>query len=190
MYRSLQTDILTAEDDPCNETSEVCTRGKLKGCFRGDYDQWHSCGSTCCSITSKIQTSIKGSYGVLNSWKSLEVCPAIFQTWKKSGKMLKSLEFFFFFSNLQQELYKWFFFSFWSNLIQSSPYVFTASWKIFVPAFFKVCINHLFDNLESGKRNHCFGKKVSKKSWILDPKICTNPVYSKDGEQLVLLVIG
>ena len=97
MYRSLQTDILTAEDDPCNETSEVCTRGKLKGCFRGDYDQWHSCGSTCCSITSKIQTSIKGSYGVLNSWKSLEVCPAIFQIWKKSGKMLKSLEFIFYF---------------------------------------------------------------------------------------------
>ena len=111
MYRSLQTDILTAEDDPRNETSEVCSRGKLKGCFRGDYDQWHSCGCTCCSITSKIQTSIKGSYGVLNSLKSLEVCPAIFQTWKKSGKMLKSLEFFFF-SNLQQELYKWFFFRF------------------------------------------------------------------------------
>ena len=83
-----------------------------------------------------------------------------------------------------------FLFSFWSNLIQSSPYVFTASWKIFVPAFFKVCINHLFDNLESGKRNYCFGNEVSKKSWILDPKICTNPVYSKNGEQLVLLVIG
>ena len=62
------------------------------------------------------------------------------------------------------------FFSFWSNLIQSRPYVFTASWKIFVPAFFKVCINHLFDNLESGKRNYCFGKKVSKKSWILVQK--------------------
>ena len=27
-----------------------------------------------------------GSYRVLNSWKSLEICPAIFQTWKKSGK--------------------------------------------------------------------------------------------------------
>ena len=31
--------------------------------------------------------------------------------------------------------------------------------KSFVPAFFKVSIDHLFDNLESGKRNHYFGKK-------------------------------
>ena len=36
--------------------------------------------------------------------------------------------------------------------------------KSFVPAFFKVSIDHLFDNLESGKRNHCFGKKVWEKS--------------------------
>ena len=28
----------------------------------------------------------QGSYRVLNSWKSLDICPAIFQTWKKSGK--------------------------------------------------------------------------------------------------------
>ena len=41
--------------------------------------------------------------------------------------------------------------------------------------FFKVYIDHLFDNLESGKKNHCFGKKVWKKSWILTPRICTNP---------------
>ena len=30
--------------------------------------------------------------------------------------------------------------------------------KRFVPAFFKVSIDQLFDNLESGKRNYCFGK--------------------------------
>ena len=36
---------------------------------------------------------------------------------------------------------------------------------------------HLFDNLESGKRNDCFGKKSGKKSRILDSKICGNPVY-------------
>ena len=29
--------------------------------------------------------------------------------------------------------------------------------KSFVPAFFKGYIDHLFDNLESGKRNYCFG---------------------------------
>ena len=39
--------------------------------------------------------------------------------------------------------------------------------KSFVPAvFFTVYIDHLFDNLESGKRNHCFGITV----W----KNCTN----------------
>ena len=36
--------------------------------------------------------------------------------------------------------------------------------KSFVPVFFKVSIDHLFDNLESRKINNCFGKKVWKKS--------------------------
>ena len=40
--------------------------------------------------------------------------------------------------------------------------------------FLKVSTAHLFDNLESGKRNFCFEKSLEK-SWILDPKICTNP---------------
>ena len=34
--------------------------------------------------------------------------------------------------------------------------------KSFVPAFFKVSIDHLFDNLESGKRNYCFQKNSRK----------------------------
>ena len=40
--------------------------------------------------------------------------------------------------------------------------------KKFVPAFFKVSIDHLFDNLESEKRNNCFGKKSAKslEFWI------------------------
>ena len=98
--------------------------------------------------------------------------------------MVKSLAFF---SKLQQVFYKCFFFRSGQVLFYL---VHTFAWeKCFVLAFFKVC-NHLFDNLESRKRNHCFGKKVSKKSWSLDPKICTNPVHSKDGEQLVLLVTG
>ena len=49
--------------------------------------------------------------------------------------------------------------------------------KSFVSAFFMVSIDHLFDNLGSGKRNYCFHKGW-KKSWILDPKICTNPVIT------------
>ena len=34
--------------------------------------------------------------------------------------------------------------------------------KSFVPVsvFFKVSVDHLFDNLESGKRNYCFGKSL------------------------------
>ena len=34
--------------------------------------------------------------------------------------------------------------------------------KSFVPAFFKVSINHLFHNLESEKRNYSFGKSLEK----------------------------
>ena len=35
--------------------------------------------------------------------------------------------------------------------------------KSVVPAFLKVSIDHLFDNLESGKKkNYCFGKKSGK----------------------------
>ena len=57
----------------------------------------------------------------------------------KSGKMVKSLEDFFKGYN-----------------------------KYFEGVFFFVSIGHLFENLESGKRNYWFGKK----SEILDPKIC------------------
>ena len=40
--------------------------------------------------------------------------------------------------------------------------------------FFKVSIDHLFDNLESGKIYYCFGIKLEK---VLNfgSKICTNP---------------
>ena len=31
-----------------------------------------------------------------------------------------------------------------------------------VPAFFKVSIDHLFDNRESVRINHCFGKSLEK----------------------------
>ena len=54
-----------------------------------------------------------------------------------------------------------------------------SSWKKLCSCvffFFKASIDHLFGNLESGKRNHCFGKKVWEKSWVLHPKTCTNPV--------------
>ena len=50
--------------------------------------------------------------------------------------------------------------------------------KSFVPALFcfKVSIVHLFDSLESGKINYCFGKSLGK---VLDfgSKFCTNPEF-------------
>ena len=52
---------------------------------------------------------------------------------------------------------------FWSDLIQSRHYVCSASWKKLCSWIFlkkrKVCIDHLFNNLESGKINYCFGTK-------------------------------
>ena len=40
----------------------------------------------CMKINTCKCIYMQGSYRVLNSWKSLKICPAIFQTWKKSGK--------------------------------------------------------------------------------------------------------
>ena len=48
-------------------------------------------------------------------------------------------------------------------------------------SFFKISTDKLFCNLKSGKINCCFGKKVGKKSWILDPNICAKPVFKTFG---------
>ena len=47
---------------------------------------------------------------------------------------------------------------------------------VLVLFFFKLSIDHLFHNLESGKRNYCFGKSPEK---ILNfgSKICSNLVF-------------
>ena len=43
--------------------------------------------------------------------------------------------------------------------------------------FFKVTIDHLFDNLESGKRNYCLGKKSGNSvELILEQRIYMHPV--------------
>ena len=71
------------------------------------------------------------SYRVLNSWKSLEIRPAIFRTWKvwkmeiKCGEMVKSIEFF----QRYNKCFRGDMFSFWSNPIQSRQFVCSASWK-------------------------------------------------------------
>ena len=88
----------------------------------------------------------------------------------------KSLFLIFFFKAttsviLQQVLYESHFFCFDQillNLAHTSTFA-AHHEKSFVPAFFKVSVDHLFDNLESGKRNNkLFGKKSgqSLKFWI------------------------
>ena len=73
----------------------------------------------------------------------------------------------FFFSKLQQVLYERHFFCFDQillNLAHTSTFA-AHHENSFVPAFFKVSVDHLFDNLVSGKRNNkLFEKKVRKNS--------------------------
>ena len=84
----------------------------------------------------------------------------------KSGEMIKSPEFL---------SYNKCFFGFRQILFNLTHRSAEHREKSFVPAFFKVSFDHVFDNLESGKKELLFWKKVWKKSWILDPEICTNP---------------
>ena len=63
-----------------------------------------------------------------------------------------------------------FLFSFWSNLIQSRPYVYSASWKRLCSYWSPVWWPWVW------KKKLLVWKKVWKKSWSLDPKICANPV--------------
>ena len=42
--------------------------------------------------TTLLQFPIHRVLKVLNSWKRLEISPPVFQTWKNSGKMVKSLQ--------------------------------------------------------------------------------------------------
>ena len=80
------------------------------------------------------------------SWileKVLKFAQQLSRPGKSLEKMIKSLELFF--SKLQQVLYKWIFFRFGQILFNLA--------RMFV------AYNHLFDNLESEKRNFCFGIK-------------------------------
>ena len=64
-------------------------------------------------------------------------------------------EFFFLFQRSNNCLTSYFL-SFWSNLIQSRAYIAVHREKSFVPVFFEVCIDGLFDNLGSRKKNYFF----------------------------------
>ena len=78
------------------------------------------------------------------------------KVWKK---MVKSLEVFW---KLEQVHYKSNFFPVGQIVFNFTCMFAVHRWKGFVSGFFKVYIDHLFDNLESGKRNYCFGKSLEK----------------------------
>jgi len=50
-----------------------------------------------------------------------------------------------------------------------------------VLVFVKASLDHLLDDLASGKRNIIIVlEKVWEKSWVWNPKSCTNPAHLKD----------
>ena len=84
--------------------------------------------------------------------------PDLEKVWKierKSSEMVKVVSFF-------ESYNKCFiseFFCFGHTLFNLARMFGADHEKNFVPAFFKVSIDQRLDNLESGKRNYCFGKK-------------------------------
>ena len=116
-----------------------------------------------------LKSLTRGSYRFLNSWKSLEICPVIFQTWKKSGKWRESLGkwSWFFLSQLQKVLYEHNVFL----LVKSYSILPVHLQGIMKKALFLRLLGFYwshFDNLESGKRKYCCGKKSGKslEFWI------------------------
>ena len=92
----------------------------------------------------------------------LNSCPAMFQTWKKFGKQRSSLEkrervLSFFQSCNNLALYVIIFFRFGEILLN------LAHTLVFLHLVFKVSVDHLFNNLESGKETIVL-EKVWKKS--------------------------
>ena len=123
------------------------------------------------------------------TWNLPSYFPDMEKVWKmekKSGIMVKSLEFFF--SKLIRQDFISEIFRVGQILFNLAP-TFAAHHekKIFL-AFFKVSVDHeLFDNLESGKRSYCFGKK----SWILDLKsVLTHQIVILLCEYLLPSLVG
>jgi len=73
--------------------------------------------------------------------------------------MVKSLSFFL---SCSKCFISEFFFRFAEILFNLARTFAAHHEKSFVPVVFLRSIDHLFDNLESGKRNYCFGKSLAK----------------------------
>ena len=130
-----------------------------------------------------VQKGVRTLYSVL--WKIqpireplvLEKVLKFAQQFSRSGKSLenggevwKNVKKFwvFFLGNMN----KWFVNEIFFILVKSYSILSILLQHIMKKALFlhfKVYVDHLFDNLKSGKRIYCFGKKS------IDPKICMNP---------------
>ena len=130
---------------------------------------------------------LQGSYSLeflKKSWNLPNNFPDLEKVWKteiKSGKNGKKHRVFFF-SKLQQKCLRDFFSSSWSNHMFAAHYE-----KSFDPAFFKVSIDHLFDNREPGKKL-LSGKSLEfwiqrsvRTLWLLIVKNCfKEQIYGPD----------
>ena len=112
------------------------------------------------------------------SWSLCSYFPDLEKVWKRWNleKMIKSLEFFsFFFSNLQQVLYKWIFFK---NLIQPLPYVCSVPRKKLCSCVLRSLLNTCLITLFVEEEIIVLKKVLEEGNFILNPKICVNPVTS------------
>ena len=97
-------------------------------------------------------------------------------------------QFFFLFQSSNSCLTSYFL-SFWSNLIQSRAYIAVHREKSFVPVFFEVCIDRLFDNLGSRKKNYFFFILFSVRTPCLVGQSCS--LYRTEGIRLeIIMSIG
>ena len=78
-----------------------------------------------------------------------------------------------------------YFLSFWSNLIQSRAYIAVHREKSFVPVFFEVCIDGLFDKLGSRKKNY-FLLLFSVRTPCLVGQSCS--LYRTEGIRLEIIM--
>ena len=92
--------------------------------------------------------------------------PSNFPDLEKDWKMVKSLDIFFK-ATASASLEAFFFVLGKSYSMSSLRLQRIVKRALFLP-FLEVSIDHLFDNLESGKRNYYFGKKSGKRPefWI------------------------
>ena len=120
------------------------------------------------------------------SWNLSSYFPDLEKVWKRWSleKMIKSLVFFFF-QIYNKCFFRDFFSVFFFKSYSTSSVCLQCSTKKALFLRFKASIDHLFDNLESGGRNYCFGKSsgkslafsIQKSVWTLLPALCVTSFF-------------